>query len=98
MVEAENGVEALALLDTGAVAVDAVVSDVVMPGISGRELIRRLRTQRPDLPVLFLSGYTGEEVSEEVQAHPRQSFLQKPFSPDALAAALEEIIADSGVT
>ncbi|NOT07221.1 MAG: PAS domain S-box protein [Gemmatimonadales bacterium] len=92
--EARNGTEALASLDEAGRRVDAVVSDVVMPGMSGRELVGRLRLRRPELPVLFLSGYTGEEVSEEVRSHPHQGFLQKPFSPDALAAALEELLAD----
>jgi CheY-like chemotaxis protein len=72
--------------------VDALVTDVVMPGMSGRELVGRLRLRRPELPVMFLSGYTGEEVTDEVRGQPHQSFLQKPFSPQALAAALEELL------
>jgi two-component system, cell cycle sensor histidine kinase and response regulator CckA len=92
--EARNGAEALELLDAGSPRIDAVVSDVVMPGMSGRELVGRLRLRRPDLPVLFLSGYTGDEVSDEVRGQPHQAFLQKPFSPDALAAALEELLAE----
>jgi two-component system, cell cycle sensor histidine kinase and response regulator CckA len=91
--EARNGAEALELLDSGP-RIDAVVSDVVMPGMSGRELVGRLRLRRPDLPVLFLSGYTGDEIGEEVRGQPHQAFLQKPFSPDALAAALEELLAE----
>jgi two-component system, cell cycle sensor histidine kinase and response regulator CckA len=91
--EARNGAEALELLDSGP-RIDAVVSDVVMPGMSGRELVGRLRLRRPDLPVLFLSGYTGDELGEEVRGQPHQAFLQKPFSPDALAAALEELLAE----
>jgi two-component system cell cycle sensor histidine kinase/response regulator CckA len=92
--EARNGAEALELLDAGSPRIDAVVSDVVMPGMSGRELVGRLRLRRPELPVLFLSGYTGDEVSDEVRGQPHQAFLQKPFSPDALAAALEELLAE----
>ncbi len=56
---------------------------------------RLLRTRWPGLPVLFLSGYTGEEVRGEVPAGTRQAFLAKPFSPDALAAALEDLLADA---
>lgn len=92
--EARNGAEALELLDAGSPRIDAVVSDVVMPGMSGRELVGRLRLRRPELPVLFLSGYAGDEVSDEVRGQPHQAFLQKPFSPDALAAALEELLAE----
>ncbi|HEV8149882.1 MAG TPA: PAS domain S-box protein [Gemmatimonadales bacterium] len=95
ILEARDGVEALALLEGGEQSVDAVVSDVVMPGMSGSELIERLRSQWPGLPVLFLSGYTGEEVRGEVRLGVRQAFLPKPFSPDALAAAVEELLADA---
>jgi two-component system, cell cycle sensor histidine kinase and response regulator CckA len=91
---AQDGNEALQLLATGRQGVDAVVSDVVMPGISGAVLVGRLRERWPELPVLYLSGYTGEEVSGEVGPGSHQAFLQKPFSPDALAAALEELLAD----
>ena len=94
-VEARTGVEALELLGLDHhPRVDAVVSDLVMPGMTGRELVSRLRDLRPDIPVVYLSGYTGEEVSEQIRAHPKQAFLQKPFSPDALAAALEDLLAD----
>jgi two-component system cell cycle sensor histidine kinase/response regulator CckA len=93
--EARNGAEALTMIDIGTRRVDAVVSDVVMPGMGGRELIGRLRVRRPELPVLFLSGYTREELSEEVRAYSNQAFLQKPYSPDALATALEALLADT---
>jgi PAS domain S-box-containing protein len=93
-VEARTGAEALELLTLDHPRVDAVVSDLVMPGMSGRELVGRLRGLRPEIPVVYLSGYTSEEVTDEIRAHPRQTFLQKPFSPDALATALEELLAD----
>jgi len=92
---AADGAEALQLLSGLSHGVDAVVSDVVMPGIGGTELIRELRARWPELPVLFLSGYTGEDVSGDLQPGSRQAFLQKPFSPDALAAALEDLLADA---
>ena len=91
-VEARTGAEALELLNRDQPHIDAVVSDVVMPGMGGRELVGRIRRLRPDLPVVLLSGYTADEVSEELRAHPRQTLLQKPFSPDALVAALEEMV------
>jgi CheY-like chemotaxis protein len=92
---AADGAEALQLLSGLVPGVDAVVSDVVMPGIGGMELIRELRARWPELPVLFLSGYPGEDVSGELLPGSRQAFLQKPFSPDALAAALEDLLADA---
>jgi len=94
VVLAVDGAEALAYLSEGRQGVDAVVSDVVMPGISGAELVGQLRARWPDLPVLYLSGYTGDEVKGELQAGSRQAFLQKPFSQDALAAALDEVLSD----
>jgi two-component system cell cycle sensor histidine kinase/response regulator CckA len=91
---ATDGTEALAMLASGLQGVDAVVTDVVMPGMSGAELIGQLRARWPDLPVLFLSGYTGDEVKGELKSGSRQAFLQKPFSSDALAAAVEEMLSD----
>jgi signal transduction histidine kinase/CheY-like chemotaxis protein len=93
-VEARTGIEALELLTLDHPRVDAVVSDLVMPGMSGKELVGRLRGLRPEIPVVYLSGYTSEEVTDQIRAHPRQTFLQKPFSPDALATALEELLGD----
>jgi len=94
VVIAKNGEAAVAMLLDGQPHIDAVVSDVVMPGVSGIELVERLRPRRPDLPVLLLSGYTGDEVGGTECGDPHRAFLQKPFSPDALAAALEELLAD----
>ncbi|HEV8598905.1 MAG TPA: PAS domain S-box protein [Gemmatimonadales bacterium] len=95
VVPAADGAEALQLLSRLHPGVDAVVSDVMMPGIGGTELIRQLRVSWPELPVLLLSGYQGEDVEGGVQPGSRQAFLQKPFSPDALAAALVELLADA---
>jgi PAS domain S-box-containing protein len=91
VIEARDGTEALALLDAATRRIDAVVSDVLMPGMHGRELVGRLRLRRPDLPVVLLSGYTGDEVSREVRGQPLMAFLQKPFAPQDLVAALEDL-------
>jgi two-component system cell cycle sensor histidine kinase/response regulator CckA len=94
-IEARTGHDALeALLLEDTPPIHAVVSDVVMPGMSGRELVGKIRALRPDIPVVFLSGYAGDEMSDEIRANARQTFLQKPFSPDALASALEALLAD----
>ncbi|HET9275807.1 MAG TPA: PAS domain S-box protein [Gemmatimonadales bacterium] len=92
VVEARSAREALALIRGGREA-DVLVTDVVMPGITGRELAAELRRGRPDLPVLYLSGYTGQEVQDGFGC--LEAFLQKPYSPDALTAALEDLLADS---
>ena len=91
---ATDGAEALAMLASGLQGVDAVVTDMVMPGITGAELVEQLRARWPELPVLYLSGYTGDEVKGGLKPGSRQAFLQKPFSSDALAAAVEELLSD----
>jgi CheY-like chemotaxis protein len=90
---AADGAEALAVMAGEAAGVDVVVSDLVMPELTGRELIGRLRERWPGLPALLLSGHSGEE-SGPLGLAPGQAFLQKPFSPDALVAAIEELLAD----
>jgi PAS domain S-box-containing protein len=91
--EARNGLEALELLGREGRRVDVMVSDVVMPGMGGPALIAEVRRRWPVLPVLFLSGYTGDELGDAALKGPHQSFLQKPYSPDALAAALDSLLA-----
>ena len=65
--------------------VDLVLSDVVMPRMGGKELDEALRKLRPDLPLLYMSGYPGQEVAERGLLDPTASFVQKPFAPEELA-------------
>jgi signal transduction histidine kinase/ActR/RegA family two-component response regulator len=80
--------EALAISAEGLGSLDLLVTDVVMPGIRGDELARRLRARRPDLRVLFMSGYTGEDFARG-EVDPATGFLPKPFSPSALLDAVD---------
>jgi two-component system cell cycle sensor histidine kinase/response regulator CckA len=93
VVEAADGPQALDLLRQNSPRVDALISDVVMPGMSGPDLAARARTERPDLPVLLLSGFTADELPGDVPQGSRQAFLQKPFSPEALATAVGDLLA-----
>ena len=86
VIEAREGSEALRQLELHPSGVDLVISDVVMPEMGGRELARRLGTQRPSLPVLFISGYTGEDVIQRGLLEPGAPFLPKPFSPEGWRA------------
>ncbi len=88
--EARNGDEALAFAASDH-AMDLLVTDVVMPGISGPELARRLQDKRDGLAVLLLSGFVREEV-DLPQPGDRQAFLQKPFSREALRATVEGLL------
>jgi CheY-like chemotaxis protein len=92
VIEARQGAEALRLLEQQPAAVDLVITDVVMPEMGGRELARRLAALRPSLPVLFISGYTGEDVIQRGLLEPRAPFQQKPFTPDGLARKVREML------
>jgi PAS domain S-box-containing protein len=94
VVEAANGVEALAVFDSRASEVDLVVTDLVMPQLGGRELARRLLATRPDLPVLYLSGYTDSVAMQQGMLEPGASFLQKPFTPAELASKIRSVLDD----
>lgn len=90
VIEAENGMEALPLLEN-IEDIALLVSDTVMPGgIGGRELAARARVLRPDLPILLITGYASAE-SENDPAAADIPVLRKPFDQTALAAALNEL-------
>jgi signal transduction histidine kinase len=95
VVQARNGKEALERLDGGQEAVDAVLSDVVMPVMGGIELARRLAASRPSLPIIWMSGYPRDSAFNDGAAREHQAFLQKPVADDVLAKTLEEAL--SGV-
>lgn len=91
-----SGDEALVRADEHDGEVDLLVTDVVMPGLSGTELAERLRVGKPGLDVLFISGYTQHPealLGQSADARAaRTLFLGKPFAPDRLLASLKEII------
>ena len=97
VLEARGGEEALRLFEMRADYIDIVVTDVAMPGMSGRELARRLRAAAPELPILFISGYTGDDVVERGLLAAGAPFLSKPFAPDALAGAVRRLLDRSSV-
>ena len=90
--EAAHGAEALELLSRTPRLPDLVVSDVVMPTMGGRELGSHLRERAPDLPVLYMSGFTGEDVVRRGLLDPGVPFQQKPFHPDALAKQVRDLL------
>ena len=84
--------QALAELCAQEQAPSLLLSDVVMPGLNGRQLAGALRERWPDLPVLFMSGYTSDVLGELGSGEGGELLLQKPFSPDQLAQALSHLI------
>ncbi|MDX2207735.1 MAG: ATP-binding protein [Gemmatimonadales bacterium] len=90
---AESGEEALELFQTHLDEVDLLVTDMVMPGMSGQELAARATRERPDLKVLFVSGYVGDAVQVPGEVLAEGRFLQKPFTLDSLLERLARITA-----
>lgn len=89
---AADGREALDLARRHEGSIDLLLSDVVMPGMSGRELAEHLLQLSPQTRVAFLSGYTDDEVLRHGVLDARFAFLQKPFTPDVLASKVREVL------
>ena len=92
MLEASNGFEALKLLESRGAPVDLIVTDMVMPEMSGRELIERVRAKGNPPKVLFMSGYTDDDIIREGVAEAEIAFLQKPFTSDILVRKVRETL------
>jgi len=93
VLEAASGAEALALLERERGLRPALlVADVVMPQTNGKALADHLQAAYPTLPVLFISGYTTSAIAEQVGANGNRAFLGKPFSRDALARLVRELL------
>jgi PAS domain S-box-containing protein len=92
VLEARNGEETLALCDEHKGAIDLVLSDMVMPKMSGREMARILSASRPDMRILFMSGYTHEILSAEERSSPEVFILEKPFDRIALGRAVRDAL------
>jgi PAS domain S-box-containing protein len=86
---ARTGPDALRLLEAHEAVVDLLVSDIVMPGMRGPELAARLRAANPDLPVLFISGYSDQPPDRDC---PDAGFLSKPFKREALLDAVAGLL------
>jgi PAS domain S-box-containing protein len=76
--------------------VDLLVTDVVMPGMNGKELAQRLKANRPQLQVLFMSGYTANSIVHHGVLEPDVHFIQKPFSMYELALKVREVLQSDG--
>jgi PAS domain S-box-containing protein len=92
VLEAASGDEALQLMAARQEAPGLLLADVILPGMSGPDLIRRLRLRFPELPVLLMSGY-AEEAARAQMKDWSIAFLPKPFTPDVLAQRITELLA-----
>ncbi|MBN8896688.1 MAG: response regulator, partial [Rhodospirillales bacterium] len=93
VMEAADGEEALRLFGRHAPSIDLVLSDVVLPGqLRGRAFAERIRALRPDLPILFMSGYTENAIVHHGRLDPGVSLLDKPFSRSQLARKIADLL------
>ncbi|MGY3621204.1 response regulator [Bradyrhizobium sp. USDA 10063] len=90
--EAANGSAALALFKTGRFHVDLLLTDIIMPGLNGRELADELHRLEPGLKVLFMTGYAGNAVGDQDRPDDDVSLLQKPLTQTVLAARIREML------
>jgi two-component system, cell cycle sensor histidine kinase and response regulator CckA len=91
VIEADGGQQALDLLETEG-PIHLLLTDVVMPAIGGRELAQQVRILRPDVRVLFASGYTDEALAQQGVLAPGSDIIQKPFTRDALLHKVRSVL------
>ena len=92
MLEASDGLEALRRYEAEGDRIDLVLSDVVMPRMSGREMVDRVRAIRPDMRVLYMSGYTEDAIVRHGVRDASTVLLGKPFAPADLLAKIREVL------
>jgi two-component system cell cycle sensor histidine kinase/response regulator CckA len=85
VLDAPDGERAFSMLDEFGLELDLVLSDIVVPGIGAGELDRKIRQLRPDLPVVYMSGYSRDEMVDRGLIDPDRPFLQKPFTGEELS-------------
>jgi two-component system cell cycle sensor histidine kinase/response regulator CckA len=94
VLEAENGRAALELAARYGPRIELVLTDVGMPEMDGHELARRLEELRPDLPVVFLTGWGERDHRSDPAPATVRAVLRKPFSPDSLVQAVEQVLGE----
>ena len=92
VIEARGATEAIQVMENRGDQIDLVVTDVLMPGMKGRELVERLDELRSDLKVLYMSAYTEDAAINIGVLSPGMEFIEKPFSPDELAARVRQVL------
>ena len=91
-----HGQEALSLAERHPEPIDLLLTDVIMPGMTGRELAEQLQSLRPGIKVLYMSGYSGNVIARRGALDPGVAYLAKPFTESALAGKVREVLRPSG--
>ncbi|MGZ8474203.1 MAG: response regulator [Candidatus Deferrimicrobiaceae bacterium] len=89
---AGNALEAISLLERHSRPIDLLLTDLMMPGMNGMELARRLMSSHPGMKVLLMSGYSEEEIGKFVGKEPGSAFLQKPVTPSLVSRKVREVL------
>ncbi len=92
VIEARNGIEAMKFCEDAACHIDLLMTDVVMPQMSGRELSEKMSALRPQTRTLFTSGYMNDRTMRLGVSEDAVNFIQKPFAPDVLARKIREML------
>ncbi len=92
LIDADNGEAGLAAAAAHSGKIDLVITDVIMPGIGGRELVKQLTASRPETKVLYLSGYTEDAIVSDGSIEKGTAFLQKPFTLQNLSRKVREVL------
>ncbi len=93
VLEAANGEQALKVFEQHANEIDLVLTDLIMPGMNGKKLADRLKREKPDVRLLFMTGYDDNAISKQGMVAEDIDYISKPFSPAKLAKKLDEVFA-----
>jgi two-component system, cell cycle sensor histidine kinase and response regulator CckA len=96
VIKAENGPEALAIVNACSENIDLVLTDIVMPGMSGSELLKELRSLRPSIKALYMSGYAGQQLAPYTDNASELELVEKPFTKKALLRKVRACLGSSG--
>jgi PAS domain S-box-containing protein len=95
VLEAANGAAAISICEQHSEPIHLLITDIVMPGMSGRDLVDRLATLRPGLKALYMSGYTDRAIVHQQVLDEKTPFIQKPFAPQTLVNKVREVLDES---
>jgi PAS domain S-box-containing protein len=92
VLSAHDAVAALGMIETSDIRIDLLLTDVVLPGMNGRQLAEQAKNRRPDLKVLFTTGYSRNAIVHQGRLDPGVAMIQKPITQDALAARIRDLL------